>query len=903
MQHNKSERASTRVPIWSWKGILAGQLRSTRRLIAIFLAVLATSLTFVQFGFVGIGAEGDYSCYVMALLVPVALAALCFGRGWGFVMGLYAGVVLYVHSLIQPLDMFERYFISPLTSIVFYAVMGFLLNLLFSLALRHNPKGVRRYVYVAIICLTVSVIATYAFIIGTILVVISQNLDLIVTSGSEDDLGIPRDYMLAFDSAGSVGMQVLMDWLLMAVACSVADHIVGRLKTSPGAYGVRRIFNVNLLMVVCIAFLASIAVSFVTVTSQALVNASNVMMHETSYVKSQLENRVERTDQVIGVLDKYAMTKADRLAIIDGMALDKVLEGYGLEYNGTILVMTSDNLVLTSNNEALATGSSLTDVFGRSTIDLIRSQADTNHMVQLLYSDEAYGEGSSYGEGTTEIGYARASHSETLDYYVIAISPSTEVFWTRSTTILWTSLIAVVLLAVVYALADVLLNRLVVKSINDANGSLARITSGQLEEHVDVRASSEFVSLSDGINATVDTLKNHIAESQKRMERDLATAKAIQTSALPRTFPPFPEIDAFDIYASMNAAKEVGGDFYDFFLIDDHTVGFLIADVSGKGIPGALFMMTAKTEIENYLSTGMGVQKAIASANARLCANNDAGMFVTVWAATLDWKTGLLEYVNAGHNPPLLRHGKNGSWEWLRKKGGLFLGTFATAKYRSASLMLEDGDELLLYTDGVNEAFNVNEEEYGNDRLEAFLGEHADLGPKDMVLALRAAVARWAEGAEQSDDVTILSLEYGMSPEAKGSIVVPAVIGNLDQALNLVETELDHRLCPSDVSNRVQIALEELFTNVCQHAYANREEPGEVQVKYVYTTNPRGITVELVDQGVAFDPVSYETPATTEDLESVDLDHMGLLIAKRSVDDMSYVHYEGSNYVVFVKRW
>jgi sigma-B regulation protein RsbU (phosphoserine phosphatase) len=212
----------------------------------------------------------------------------------------------------------------------------------------------------------------------------------------------------------------------------------------------------------------------------------------------------------------------------------------------------------------------------------------------------------------------------------------------------------------------------------------------------------------------------------------------------------------------MNAAREVGGDFYDFFEVDDTRVGFLIADVSGKGIPGALFMMAAKNEIENRMLSGMGLAEAVSTANVHLCANNEAGMFVTLWAATFDWTKGELTYVNAGHNFPLLRHGRGGNWEWLKKKCGLFLGTFEIAKYRQETIDLQPGDELILYTDGVNEAFSVNEEEYGNDRLEAFLAAHNDMRHDELVKALRDDVAAWAEGAEQSDDITILVMEYGV---------------------------------------------------------------------------------------------------------------------------------------------
>jgi serine phosphatase RsbU (regulator of sigma subunit) len=281
--------------------------------------------------------------------------------------------------------------------------------------------------------------------------------------------------------------------------------------------------------------------------------------------------------------------------------------------------------------------------------------------------------------------------------------------------------------------------------------------SGDLGARVEYKGTREFRSLSKGINTTVDALNGWIGEAERRMEADLATARKIQLGSLPNRFPAFPDIDRIDLYAAMDPAREVGGDFYDFFELDGHTIAFLIADVSGKGIPGALFMMTAKTEIENRLRDRLSLVEAVTAANAYLCANNEAGMFVTAWIATLDWKTGQVRYVNAGHNYPLLRH--DGHWDWVNVTSGLFLGAYKTVKYREQSFVLEAGDALLLYTDGVNEAFNVAEEKYGDDRLEAFAASHADLAPKELVLALRSDVAAWAEGAEQSDDVTILAME------------------------------------------------------------------------------------------------------------------------------------------------
>ena len=455
----------------------------------------------------------------------------------------------------------------------------------------------------------------------------------------------------------------------------------------------------------------------------------------------------------------------------------------------------------------------------------------------------------------------------------------------------------------VFALATNLLDSVVVDGFKRTNAGLKRITSGELNERIDEHQTVEFDSLSDGINATVDALKGWINEAETRMERELSTAKAIQESALPRTFPPFPEIDAFDIYASMNAAKEVGGDFYDFFLVDERTLGFLIADVSGKGVPASLFMMTAKTQIENYMCAGMSLRDAIKTANYHLCIGNDAGMFVTVWAATLDYNTGELTYVNAGHNFPLLRH--NGQWEWLKKKCGLFLGTFEMAKYRQETITLAPGDELILYTDGVNEAFNVNEEEYGNERLEDFLASHTNMRPRALVNALRADVAKWSEGAEQYDDITMLCLEYGVAPEVSATITVTAEREQLNQVRRFINTELGGRLCPIGIQNKIDIALEELFVNVCNYAYANQTEPGSVEISYVYTPNPSSLTVQIVDTGIPFDPIAYDehNRYDVRTADEIKVGGLGILMTRKSVDDFSYLRDGNKNVVVFKKSW
>ena len=311
-----------------------------------------------------------------------------------------------------------------------------------------------------------------------------------------------------------------------------------------------------------------------------------------------------------------------------------------------------------------------------------------------------------------------------------------------------------------------LIKRRVVRKLDSVNASLDRITAGDLEEKVEVRDTYEFDTLSTDINATVDRLKEYIAEAAARIDADLAVAKAIQSSALPNVFPPFPERKEFELFASMNAAKEVGGDFYDFYMLGDHTLGFLIADVSGKSIPGAMFMMTSKTVIKSLAESGLPPAEVFSIANEKLCEGNEAEMFVTAWLGYLDLKTGLVHIANAGHNPPVLIHG--GKAEYVILKPGLMLAGMDGVRYKELTLQLEKGDILYLYTDGVTEAMGRDEEQYGEDRLQKLLsfGENypAPSGANgiaetvcDMVTA---DVTKFTNGAEQSDDITMLCVRY-----------------------------------------------------------------------------------------------------------------------------------------------
>ncbi len=244
-----------------------------------------------------------------------------------------------------------------------------------------------------------------------------------------------------------------------------------------------------------------------------------------------------------------------------------------------------------------------------------------------------------------------------------------------------------------------------------------------------------------------------------RLDKELKLAADIQSSILPMNFPAFPEHTEFDLYASMTPAKEVGGDFYDFFMIDGSRLGMVIADVSGKGVPASLFMMVSKTLIKNQLMGGADPAAALERVNLQLCERNSSMMFVTVWAAVLDISTGRGMACNAGHENPALRRA-GGGFGILRYKHSMFLGASKAAKFESHEFDLQAGDCLFVYTDGVPEAINEAEKMFGEERMIRTLNEDPDAGPEELIRRVHGAVDRFADHAPQFDDITMLCLKY-----------------------------------------------------------------------------------------------------------------------------------------------
>ena len=282
---------------------------------------------------------------------------------------------------------------------------------------------------------------------------------------------------------------------------------------------------------------------------------------------------------------------------------------------------------------------------------------------------------------------------------------------------------------------------------------------------VDVRDDTELRDLSQQLAHMMATIKDYmvnlkqITAEKERIGAELNVATQIQADMLPRIFPPFPEMKEIDLYATMKPAKEVGGDFYDFFLVDDDHICLVMADVSGKGVPAALFMVIAKTLIKNQAQLGKSPSEILANVNDQLCEGNEAELFVTVWLAIVEVSTGRGIAANAGHEHPAICR-KGGQYELAVYRHSPAVATMEGLRFREHSFELHPGDRLFVYTDGVAEATNASNELFGTDRMLAVLNKNPNASPLELLQNVKQGINEFVADAPQFDDITMLSFAY-----------------------------------------------------------------------------------------------------------------------------------------------
>ena len=371
-------------------------------------------------------------------------------------------------------------------------------------------------------------------------------------------------------------------------------------------------------------------------------------------------------------------------------------------------------------------------------------------------------------------------------------------------------------------------------------------------DEIEVLASA-FGALSERIRLYIEEVFK-MSRERETVAAELAMAASIQSGMLPVIFPAFPDREDFDVYAIMNPAREVGGDFYDFFLVDDFHICVLVGDVSGKGVPAAMFMAISKALIKDQILQAIPISEAANRVNQTLCENNEAGLFVTSWMGVLDLRTGVMTYVDAGHNAPIL-HRKNGKCEFLDSKKCVPLAFLDDFRYKSTTIQLHPGDRLFLYTDGATEARNPEREFFGDDRLLAVLEKAVEKKPQMILTETLQALNGFMSGEPQYDDITMLLLDYEKmyGNRFRGEKIFPAKEENWTEAKQFIRNALLQAKCPEKAMGKLTEAVKLLWDFVREKVYQN-ESDGEFGIKLLADEKEREVTLTGTWWGEDQDP-------------------------------------------------
>ncbi|MCR4606809.1 MAG: SpoIIE family protein phosphatase [Oscillospiraceae bacterium] len=403
--------------------------------------------------------------------------------------------------------------------------------------------------------------------------------------------------------------------------------------------------------------------------------------------------------------------------------------------------------------------------------------------------------------------------------------------------------------------------------------------------------------------ASIEDDLTKITAEKERLSTELDLAQRIQNAMLPHIFPPFPDREEFDLFASMDPAKAVGGDFYDYFLVDDDHLCLVMADVSGKGIPGALFMMVSKIILQSCAMLGQGPAAVISKTNEAICSNNQADMFVTAWVGILELSTGKLTASSAGHEYPIIKK-PDGCFEVFKDKHGFVIGGFPQSKYQDYELHLAPGTKLFLYTDGLPEATDKDRSMFGLNRITSVLNETAEMHPKEILASVKRAVESFVGNEEQFDDITMMCISYYGSDHKGGNpvkeLTVKATIENISAVTEFVDDKLKELGCSIKTQSQIDIAIDEIVNNIASYAYA--PDTGDLTVQFEFDEDTRTASVTFIDSGIPFDPVLAEDPDVTLPAEDRGIGGLGIFLVKKTMDNVSYKYLDGRNMLRIEKK-
>lgn len=386
-----------------------------------------------------------------------------------------------------------------------------------------------------------------------------------------------------------------------------------------------------------------------------------------------------------------------------------------------------------------------------------------------------------------------------------------------------------------------------------------------------------------------------ISQEHSRVETELETASKIQLGALPETTELLASREApFELVTSISPAKEIGGDFYDFFYIDPIHLALIIADVSGKGVPAALFMMISKLLLDASAASGKAPHQVLAEVNHQLCEKNINDMFVTVWLGILDLTTGELVSANAGHEHPIICR-RDGTVEVIRTKHGMVLGGVDGVPYRDETCQLAPGDTLFVYTDGIPEAHNPAEEMYGMEQLENTLQANASKPPQALVDAVKRDVSAFSGNAPQFDDSTMLALRLNRFMVREGLHIFPDN-ASIKKVQEYAESCMEAAGVPLRQANKINIALDEMYSNIARYS-------GATWAEVICHTENSCVTVILRDNGVPYNPLNLPEPDITQSAEERHIGGLGIYMTRKMMDDVSYRYVDGCNEMTMMLRF
>jgi len=391
-----------------------------------------------------------------------------------------------------------------------------------------------------------------------------------------------------------------------------------------------------------------------------------------------------------------------------------------------------------------------------------------------------------------------------------------------------------------------------------------------------------------------------IKQQKDRMQDELNVGHKIQMSMLPLVFPPFPDRNEFSINALLKPAREVGGDFYDFFFVSKDELCLVIGDVSGKGVPGALFMAVTRTMIKSSATGDRSPASIVTRVNDELSADNPQCMFVTLFVGIVNVKTGEFRFTNAGHNPPYILRGQ-GDLVCLDNRDGPIIGAVGGTAYKENELSFCHDDKLLLFTDGVTEAMNPAGDLYLESRLEDFLNLQQASLTDELVTETLAAVEEFAADAEQADDITLLAFSLDIEPEEivhhRLALEAKAELSEIDRINQEFSDFSDQHDLGAAVAQKVSIALDDLLNNVISYGFDD-DEDHVIQLAFDYAANRLEISIK--DDGIPFNPFEQTQPDTALSVKDRKIGGLGVLLVTELMSDVCYQRQQGSNVVTLV---